>query len=392
MGRKSISYEGFIKRLNDKFGNKFELLDDYINMETPIRFICNDCQSVIYMRPSKLLMNKYGCCQCYHIINSTPKVGVNDLWTTHSDIATLLKNPEDGYRYSYGSNQRSIFKCPICGYEEERYIYAVVRDGFYCQYCADGISYPNKLFRALFSQQHISYIPEWSPDFIKPMAYDFYFKINGIGYVVEADGGLGHGYQKTTSKAKCTKEESIKRDKYKEQMAADNNIVVIRIDCNYPNINNRLDYIKNNIMQSSLKNLLDIQNINWSDCDKFATSSLIYKVSELWDSGVHEAKEIASILNLTSTCVISYLRKSERFGISSYCHKEYVNKMRIKSMGYSVAKTSISVQCIETQEIFSSISEANQTYHCLVGKYLSGKSKYAGKLEDGTKLHWLQLS
>ena len=53
-----------------------------------------------------------------------------------------------------------------------------------------------------------------------------------------------------------------------------------------------------------------------------------------------------------------------------------------------VSKTSIAIRCIETREVFSSISEANKKYHCSIYDYFYGKCKYAGMLSDGTKLHW----
>lgn len=191
---------------------------------------------------------------------------------------------------------------------------------------------------------------------------------------------------------KYTKEESVARDKYKDDMAFSHDITVIRINCDYPTVNNRCEFITKNINNSLLSNIFNLNMVNWTDCDKFATSSLVYKVADLWNSGICTAKEIAEYLKLTTTCVISYLKKGEQFGISSYNHNEYVNQMHLKVNRAAISKTSVPVQCIETQEIFASMSIANSTYHCLVGKYFSGKSKYAGKMQDGTKLHWRKIS
>lgn len=48
------------------------------------------------------------------------------------------------------------------------------------------------------------------------------------------------------------------------------------------------------------------------------------------------------------------------------------------------------VKCLETGDIFNSITEANKWIgkKQQVNNYLNGKCKFAGKLEDGTKLHW----
>ena len=385
---KKVTKSEFLKKLYDKYGQKFELLDEYVNMQTKIHFQCCDCGSIIFVAPNDLMRHKCGCRTCSIIIKNSPIIGVNDLWTTHPHIAKLLKDPNDGYKYSAGSNKKVWFKCPICGNESEKFIYAVINYGFSCNKCSDGISYPNKFFRNFFNQLNILYEPEWDPDFIRPMAYDFYFEFKGKHYIVEADGGLGHGNQRDTSMAKHTKEESIEIDNYKDNMALQHGIHVIRIDCNYSNFSDRDIYIKNNIINSELSMIFDLSSINWDECDQFATSSLIYKVAELWDSGLHTAKEIANVLNLTTSCVISYLKKSEQFKISSYVHNDYIKQSYIQRNKNMVSKTSIAIRCIETREVFSSISEANKKYHCSIYDYFYGKCKYAGMLSDGTKLHW----
>ena len=48
------------------------------------------------------------------------------------------------------------------------------------------------------------------------------------------------------------------------------------------------------------------------------------------------------------------------------------------------------VICIETMEIFDTLKQASDTYRCNVGRYLGGKSKYAGKHpETKEPLHWM---
>ena len=47
------------------------------------------------------------------------------------------------------------------------------------------------------------------------------------------------------------------------------------------------------------------------------------------------------------------------------------------------------VQCIETKEIFYCMKEANEKYHTSkVSASCRGTRSHAGKLHDGTKLHW----
>ena len=53
--------------------------------------------------------------------------------------------------------------------------------------------------------------------------------------------------------------------------------------------------------------------------------------------------------------------------------------------------TSKPVRCIETGVIYSSALEAKRqtgTDNSVIHRYINGKASYAGKLPDGTKLHW----
>lgn len=48
------------------------------------------------------------------------------------------------------------------------------------------------------------------------------------------------------------------------------------------------------------------------------------------------------------------------------------------------------ILCVETGEIFNSITDAAKIYGCMtkIGAVCKGKKETAGKLADGTKLHW----
>ena len=89
---------------------------------------------------------------------------------------------------------------------------------------------------------------QYSPKWIKPKRYDFYIKNKNL--IIEVDGGLGHGNNKTIDNK--TPEETKAIDDYKDKMAEKNGINVIRINC----FKSEWNFIKNNIMNSNLPNLL----------------------------------------------------------------------------------------------------------------------------------------
>ena len=63
----------------------------------------------------------------------------------------------------------------------------------------------------------------------KAYSYDNYFEVNNKKYIVEMDGGLGHGKRTYKSSKKDTN--GIKRDIIKDNLAKEHNIEIIRVEC-----------------------------------------------------------------------------------------------------------------------------------------------------------------
>ena len=60
-----ITTEEFKERLNNIYGNQFELLEDYVNGSTKIKLKCNYCGNVIFKRPNKMISKTHeGCYIC----------------------------------------------------------------------------------------------------------------------------------------------------------------------------------------------------------------------------------------------------------------------------------------------------------------------------------------
>ena len=90
-------------------------------------------------------------------------------------------------------------------------------------------------------------------------------------------------------------------DKYKQDLAIEHGIKVIRIDCNYYGIYQRKDYITENIKKSEINSILDLSTVNYDEADIFALQPSYKRVCEMWDSGVHDLNEIAK--NLFETLI-----------------------------------------------------------------------------------------
>lgn len=254
------------------------------------------------------LDNGKGCNVCC-IPSKKILIGYNDLWTTHPNISKLLKDPQEGYEITQGSDKYKIYICPDCGYEKSYLTHNLIVFGFCCPRCGDKISFGNKIGFSLLEQLGINFIPEYN---FYNYRFDFYFELNNIKYDLEMDGAFGHGNYNTLNKlsAEKTKENDETRDNFSNEKG----IEVIRIDC----LKSNLNYIKKNIMQSKLNNLFDLSIINWSKCEEYVDKILIKTACNYWNNGIKSSPKIAKIMKLSNTTIVSYLNKGAKLKLCDY--------------------------------------------------------------------------
>lgn len=325
-----LTNEEFVKRLHDKT-EKIKPLEPYTDMYTNMNFEC-DVGHVFSMTPHNMF--KYASCP----VCSGHRVlaGYNDLWTLRPDIAMLLKDENEGYIYSVSSHHKTDFICPDCGrVNEQKTIAKVTTRGFRCQFCGDGISYPNKVLRYILHKYAENPKFEWQPEWLKPYKFDGYFTKDGVEYVVEMDGGLGHG-NKTYLQSEQTADETKKVDLLKDSLAANMGIHVIRIDCFYPDVSTRADFIKDNVLHSKLKTIFNLCSMNWDECFVFAESSFMKKACELYDIG-EKIKDIAQRFDVHISTVRVWLKDGVKLGICSYTKDDAYKRSR-KNMQKPQAK------------------------------------------------------
>ncbi|HBJ1650338.1 TPA: hypothetical protein LA460_000242 [Clostridium botulinum] len=236
------------------------------------KYHCNNCGAELWMREYDI--NKKHMCSCCS--NQTVVKGINDIATTHSQLIKYFVNIEDAYKYTYSSGTRIKMKCLNCGCEKDIKICDLYTRGFSCSKCSDGISYPNKFMFNLLEQLKLNFISEYSPEWIERKKYDFFIPEKQL--IIEMDGAW---HSKDNNISGQTVEESKEIDDYKDRLAKEHGIEVIRIDCNYGKITNRFEYIKQNIIHSKLNIIFDLNNIDWNECALYSESSLIIEVINL---------------------------------------------------------------------------------------------------------------
>ena len=310
------------KMTNDEFQNRLRQLresgfdvytdDEYVSSNDRMTFYCSKCHKWPAI-VTTVLNNHSGCPYC---CGRLAIVGETDLWTTKPDIASLLLNPSDGYKLKENSQIKADFVCQSCNtILRNKIVRNVSKRGLRCSACGDGISYPNKFARAMLKQLGIGTIEyEWNPEWLKPYLYDNYFIYKGIEYVLEMDGGIGHGNVTYMTQEKDTK--GILIDIHKDYLAESHNVDVIRIDCDYGN-NDRFEYIKNSILNSRLIDIFDLSIVDWNYCNKIALSSMVCRIADMYNNGM-AVKEIVENSGYCHTTIHKWLKQAASIGICNY--------------------------------------------------------------------------
>ena len=343
-------HDQFVEKL-ENLNNGFTIIGTYVNSQTPVRFRCS--KGHIWSAKPNSILNGSGCPVC---AGRQVLVGYNDLFTTHPDIARLLKNPEDGYTHTYGSHEKVDFICPDCGNIVCKSIKDVCKLGYIvCKKCSDNISWPNKFARAILDRCNVYNIEyEWNPDWLKPYWFDNKFITDdGQIIVLELDGMLGHGKNVFGKKEKDTN--GLERDKEKDKRAAEHHVQVIRIDCCY-NSESRFEYVKQHILDSELGNILDLSGIDWISCNAEALSSLVVKSANLYNNG-YAIFEIADSLGYCRATIKNWLKQATEIGLCQYDVAE------ARRRGRKVLYTSINQYTLDGTyvAIYNSMADASKT-------------------------------
>lgn len=255
---------------------------------------------------------RYSDISISHIKNNKipHKFYVNNKYTKYNINKFLRDNSihleiNDDYK---GSNKKIKWRCLECDYEFTRAWGNIQQHHSSCPICGDNLPYPEKftmeLFKQLIKKYNINnYHYQYSPIWIKPKKYDFYFEFNSKKFIIEVDGGIGHGNNNSLSK--LSPKESQANDDFKDFKANEHNIEVIRIDAK----KSSEDYMISSFLNSKLNYMFDFRDIKWSKCHEFAISNLVKTTCDLWNDGNDSTSIISTILKLHRSTVLRYIKQ-----------------------------------------------------------------------------------
>lgn len=357
--------------------------DGYNQKQIWYKYKCNKCGwDQGWTIESSLLKQKTGCACCCPY----PRVvveGINDIPTTAPWMVKYFQGGYDEAKlYNKSSNKLFVPICPYCGNIKDTQItinQLNCEHSIGCKYCGDTFSYPNKIMFNILNQLNINFVSEYCPKWISPKRFDFYFKINNRDYIVEMDGNFHYTNNLMNNQSKS---ETKKLDDYKDLLAKENNIEVIRIDCKLSDIN----YIKENIFNSNLSTLINLSLINWSECEEFALSNLCKKACELRKDGF-SACDISDIMKINRTTIIKFLKKGHNLKWCVYNPKEEMIKSgKLKGKKVGVFKNNIMLG------IFDSCNDIELQSEKLFGikLYRSGISEVCNGIRKHYKKYYFQ--
>ena len=290
------------------------ILDYPINDSDETRVYCEDCGGTFVtkrfnLRKSVIERHKKGCPICGKRLVVK---GVNDVATVSPWMVEYFVDKKQAEQYSIGSSVKVETECPICHSRRKIAIHKIHDRGYRCATCGDRISYPNKFGRAVLKQLPIeNWICEYHAKWLADKSYDNYFEYNGNKYILEMDG---EQHTHDMGRGRTVQEEQA-NDAYKDLMASQHGIEVIRIDC-YESDKN---YIQKNILSSRLSEIFDLSQINWELCAELASKNIVREVCEYYNThNEAETKEIAQVFNINLSTVVVYLKQGASFGLCNF--------------------------------------------------------------------------
>lgn len=329
-------------------GNEYEMAIDY-RVKT---FACPKC-------------TKYE----YKVIE-----GVNDMWTTNPELAFLLSNPEDGHKYTQSSGQKVDWKCPNCGeIIKNKAINHINKRGFKCPTCDDGMSFPERFLFHLFTEMNIDFIHDKSTEWSNNRRYDF--RIPLLNTIVEIHGSqhFKKGFQSLGGR---TLEEEQENDEIKRILALSNGIKnYIIID----SIESDFEYIKNNVLKSDIAKLFNLKNINWDKVNKKTQSSILFRITDLWNIG-YSIKGISNEVDKNRNTVTKFLNIGDKLNMCNYSIEESYRRGYLDAnyKGKIVVQLTLNLEFINEFESIAKAKRETKVDHSSINMCCRGKRKTAG--------------
>lgn len=256
---------------------------------------------------------------CPYCSNKKVLVGYNDVWTTHPLVAELLVDSEIGYKYTYGNSTKVKWECLDCHHENKTALFDLCNGKAKCKKCADNMSLGEKVVYSLLVLNEVEFEHETPFHWSENKRYDFFLPHSKT--IIEVHGE--QHYIQTNRKNTRTLEEEQENDKEKQLLAIENGINnYIVIDARFSDF----DFIKKNILESSLIKLLNIESNDFNNLD-IRPNMFTLKAWDLWEQG-YGVMNISEKLKISKGAIKRYLILGNSLGKCEYSVNDRYDRMK----------------------------------------------------------------
>lgn len=331
--------------------------------------------------------NRCVCCN-HHAVQP----GINDVATTNPEVVQYFLDKNQANMFSRGSDKKVKRVCPICGTIQptEASINSLVRLRNMCIKCGTYISYPEKLMFFILKSLNVNFqmhkFFDWSKHIYNAKnetygdkEYDFYLVDYNV--IIETHGAQHYKESIFFNKQIKRLKEEQENDRIKKKIAEDNNVKYIAIDCSKSDVN----FIRKNIENSELSSILNIQNVDWKQCNKDALYGI--KALALQDKKNFpdiSRDELSEKYGVSKYTIYRWLKNNA--DICNYNKEEEILRALPKNPVYSPELD----MYFESGRVASDYVGINQhtLYSCL-----NGHNQHAGKHPiTGERLSWIRIS
>ena len=324
---------------------------------------CDKCGSE-FERFHNQILRGIGCGVCAGRVVAK---GINDIPTTAPWMVKYFPGgAEEASNYTRSCSRMFTPICPFCGRLSDQQtspnrIEHI--DGISC-ICKDGITLPNKIIRNLMEQAlDLGMISSYEKEY---KVYDekghlrkfdmMFYDVDNNQYLIEMDGGRHPYIQQKHSKKHFlfVSAKSALADMMKDNIAEKLSVHFIRIDCYKSDI----DYKKNNLYQSELSSILDLNRIDWITMEDVCYRSIIE------DSCAYKKEhpnaftsEVCDMFGISATTLRKYWTIGNRLGLCEYNPRiEFDRSNRLPKISKNTID--IYVENLDTGENWSFASRA----------------------------------
>ena len=243
------------------------------------------------------------------------KVGFNDIATTDPWMIDYFVNKDDIHKYTSGSQQKVLFKCPICNKTKSKSILGFKQKGIGC--CSDGISYGEKFLMKLFDIYNIEYKYQLSKTTFKwceNYRYDFY--LPKYNWIVEVMGG--QHYYKTDKYQPLT--DIQKNDINKRTLAEKYVDNYIELDVRL----SELEIIRESIINSDIKFIIDVNSVDYKLIHYHSKiNSIILSICSEYQKSYPNVstKFLSEKYKISQRTVGIHLKFGSKYGLCNYIPK-----------------------------------------------------------------------